>query len=117
MQNITALKPPKAQPVDWEALLNGNFRGKTAIECDVNRNIFLQGQPADSIFWLQQGKVKLTVISPKGKEAIIAILGSGEFFGEGCVAGRPLRMATAASRASRIFKIVCHASADRQNPV
>ena len=85
----------KEQPVDWEALLNGIFRGKTVIECGEGRNVFRQGQPADSLFYLRRGKVKLTVISPQGKEAIVAILGAGEFFGEGCLAGQPLRMATA----------------------
>jgi len=85
----------KEQPVDWEALLNGIFRGKTIIECGMGRNVFRQGQPADSLFYLRRGKIKLTVISQQGKEAIVAILGAGEFFGEGCLAGQPLRMATA----------------------
>ena len=75
--------------------LTGIFRGKTVIECGVDRNIFRQGQPADSLFYIRRGKVKLTVISQQGKEAIVAILGAGEFFGEGCLAGQPLRMATA----------------------
>jgi CRP-like cAMP-binding protein len=65
------------------------------MECGMNRTIFRQGQPADSLFYLRRGKVKLTVISQQGKEAIVAILGAGEFFGEGCLAGQPLRMATA----------------------
>jgi len=81
--------------VDWESLLNGIFRGKTVIECGMDRNIFQQGQPADSLFYIRRGKVKLTVISQQGKEAIIAILSAGEFFGEGCLTGQPLRMATA----------------------
>jgi len=85
----------KEQPVDWEALLNGILRGKTLIECGMGRNVFRQGQPADSLFYLRRGKIKLTVISQQGKEAIVAILGAGEFFGEGCLAGQPLRMATA----------------------
>jgi CRP/FNR family transcriptional regulator, cyclic AMP receptor protein len=85
----------KEQPVDWEALFNGIFSGKTVIECGMDRNVFRQGQPADSLFYLRRGKVKLTVISQQGKEAIVAILGAGEFFGEGCLAGQPLRMATA----------------------
>jgi CRP-like cAMP-binding protein len=85
----------KTQPVDWEALLNGIFHGKTVIECGLDRNIFQQGQPADSLFYIRRGKVKLTVISQQGKEAIIAILSAGEFFGEGCLTGQPLRMATA----------------------
>ena len=85
----------KIVSVDWEALLNGVFRGKTVIECGMDRNIFQQGQPANSLFYIRRGKVKLTVISHQGKEAIIAILGAGEFFGEGCLTGQPLRMATA----------------------
>jgi CRP/FNR family transcriptional regulator, cyclic AMP receptor protein len=85
----------KNQPVNWEAILTGIFRGKTVIECGTNRNIFRQGQPADSLFYLRRGKVKLTVASRQGKEAIVAILGAGEFFGEGCLAGQTSRMATA----------------------
>jgi CRP-like cAMP-binding protein len=85
----------KTQPVDWEALLNGIFRGKTVIEFGTDRTIFRQGQPADSLFYLRRGKVKLTVTSQQGKEAIVAILSAGEFFGEGGLAGQPVRMATA----------------------
>lgn len=57
--------------------------------------IFSQGDRADSVFFLQRGKVKLTVISRHGKQAVVALLGPGDFFGEGCLAGQPLRMATA----------------------
>jgi CRP/FNR family cyclic AMP-dependent transcriptional regulator len=85
----------KTGPADWDVLLTGIFRGKTVMECGTDRSIFRQGQPADSLFYLRRGKVKLMVISPQGKEAIVAILGAGEFFGEGCLAGQPLRMATA----------------------
>jgi CRP/FNR family transcriptional regulator, cyclic AMP receptor protein len=85
----------KIGPVNWEVLLAGIFHGKTLMECGTDRNIFRQGQPADSLFYLRRGKVKLAVISPRGKEAIVAVLGAGEFFGEGCLAGQPLRMATA----------------------
>ncbi len=85
----------KSQPVDWGALLAGISHGKTRAEYPGHSNIFRQGQPADSLFYLRQGKVKLTVISKQGKEATIAVLGAGEFFGEGCLAGQELRMATA----------------------
>ena len=85
----------KTQPVDWEVLLNGIFRGKTVIECGAGRNIFRQGQPADSLFYLRRGKVKLSVTSQQGKEAIVAILSAGEFLGEGCLAGQLLRISTA----------------------
>lgn len=56
--------------------------------------VFSQGDPADAVFYVQKGKVKLTVVSEQGKEAIIAILGADEFFGEGCLAGQALRIAT-----------------------
>jgi len=59
--------------------------------------IFSQGSPADAVFYVEKGKVKLTVLSARGKEAVVAILGSGDFFGEGSLAGQPLRMATATS--------------------
>jgi len=85
----------KKQPVDWEPLLTGISNGQSKIEYGANRNIFSQGESADSVFYLRQGKVKLAVTSKQGKEAIIAILSGGEFFGEGCLAGQRLRMATA----------------------
>jgi CRP-like cAMP-binding protein len=87
----------KLPSVDGETLLAGISKGKTVLEYGVNRNIFMQGQPADSVFFLLRGKVKLSVTSSEGREAIVATLGSGEFFGEGCLAGQPLRMATAIS--------------------
>ena len=87
----------KSAPVNWEALLAGVSRGKTIAEYGPERRIFDQGQPADSIFYLRQGKVKLSVISQQGKEAIVATLSAGEFLGEGCLAGQTLRMATAVS--------------------
>jgi CRP/FNR family transcriptional regulator, cyclic AMP receptor protein len=88
---------PEGRLVDWEALLAGVTTGKTVVEYGAGRNIFRQGQPADSIFYLSRGKVKLRVTSKDGKEAIVATLDPGEFFGEGCLAGQQLRMATATS--------------------
>jgi CRP-like cAMP-binding protein len=87
----------KLPSVNWETFLTGISKGRTVLEYGVNRNIFMQGQPADSVFFLLRGKVMLSVTSSEGKEAIVATLGSGEFFGEGCLAGQPLRMATAIS--------------------
>jgi CRP/FNR family transcriptional regulator, cyclic AMP receptor protein len=91
----TAMADKKDKPIDWEYLLKGIFRGKTVIECGMDRKIFLQGQPADALFYIRQGKVKLSVISQQGKEAIVAILNAGEFFGEGCLAGQRVRVETA----------------------
>jgi len=85
----------RSSSADWEALLAGVSQGKTVAEYSADRSIFQQGQPADSIFYLRKGKVKLSVKSEQGKEAIVATLGAGEFLGEGCLAGQPLRMASA----------------------
>jgi CRP-like cAMP-binding protein len=68
--------------------------GKTVLEFHKNQNIFSQGDVADTVFYLQKGRVKLTVLSEQGKEAVVAILEPGQFFGEGCLNGHPLRMAT-----------------------
>src|SRR5436305_11093431 len=57
--------------------------------------IFAQGEPADSVFYIKSGKVKVTVVSKQGKEAVVAILGADEFVGEGCLIGQPKRLATA----------------------
>lgn len=80
---------------DWEFLLAKVPRGKRVVETERKRHIFSQGDPADGVFFLQRGKVKLAVTSKQGKEAIVATLDAGDFFGEGCLAGQPLRMATA----------------------
>ena len=67
-------------------------KGKTISKYRKDQIIFSQGQVADAIFYIQQGKVKLTVVSEQGKEAVVAILEPGQFFGEGCLNGHPLRM-------------------------
>jgi CRP/FNR family transcriptional regulator, cyclic AMP receptor protein len=85
----------KRTPINWEALLAGIARGKTAVEYSADRRVFDQGQCADSIFYVRKGRVKLSVISKQGKEVIVATLNAGEFLGEGCLAAQPLRMATA----------------------
>lgn len=62
-----------------------------------NGIVFSQGDPADAVFYIQQGKVKLSVVSTEGREAVVGLLGEGDFFGEGCLAGQTLRMATASA--------------------
>ena len=81
--------------VDWDALCAALNRGISVLEYSANRNIFRQGDPTDSVFYLRRGKVKLSVTSPQGKEAIVALLDADEFFGEECLAGQPLRIETA----------------------
>jgi CRP/FNR family cyclic AMP-dependent transcriptional regulator len=69
--------------------------GRTQADYRPKQAIFSQGDAADSIFYIHKGKIKLTVVSKRGKEAVVAILGAGDFFGEGCLAGQVKRMATA----------------------
>jgi len=68
--------------------------GKTVSKYRKNQIIFSQGETANAIFYIQEGNVKLTVVSEQGKEAVVAILGAGHFFGEGCLNGHPLHVAT-----------------------
>ena len=68
--------------------------GKTVSSYRKDQTVFSQGEIADAVFYIQQGKVKLTVLSEQGKEAVVAIVGPGHFFGEGCLNGHPLRIAT-----------------------
>lgn len=69
-------------------------QGKSVIKYRKDQIVFSQGEVADAVFYIQQGQVKLTVVSEQGKEAVVAILGPGHFFGEGCLNGHPLRLAT-----------------------
>jgi CRP-like cAMP-binding protein len=87
---------PKAKPLfDPKLFLAKVGEGRKIVDYSKNQVVFSQEDRADAIFHIQKGKVKLTVVSNAGKEAVIAILGTGDFLGEGSLAGRPLRMATA----------------------
>ncbi len=72
-------------------------QGRTIANYRKNHSIFSQGDPADALFYIQKGRVKLTVVSSRGKEAIVGILNPTDFFGAGCFAGQQRRMATAAA--------------------
>jgi CRP-like cAMP-binding protein len=82
---------------DLKLFLTKTNGGRTTADYVENALIFSQGDPANAIFYIHKGKVKLTVLSRQGKEAVVGILGTGDFFGEGCLAGQPLRMGTAVS--------------------
>jgi CRP/FNR family transcriptional regulator, cyclic AMP receptor protein len=79
---------------DAQVFLGKVGAGKTILEFSRNQRVFEQGEVADTVFYIQKGKVKLTVLSEQGKEAVVAILGAGQFFGEGCLNGHALRIAT-----------------------
>jgi CRP/FNR family transcriptional regulator, cyclic AMP receptor protein len=81
---------------DPKAFLASAGVGRTVLRYRPKRAVFSQGEPADAVFYLQEGRVRLSVLSKQGKEATIALLGPGEFLGEGCIASdQPIRMATA----------------------
>ena len=87
----------KRASFDPKSFLSKVGKGRTIVTYRKNQPVFAQGDPADALFYLQKGKVKLTVVSRHGKEAIVAILGPTDFFGEGCLAGQQKRIATAAA--------------------
>ena len=89
------MKPAKKKlPFDPKAFLSKVNGGRTVSEYRKHQRVYSQGDSADSVFYIQTGKVKVTVLSPQGKEAVVAILGPGDFFGEACIAGQSLRLAT-----------------------
>jgi CRP/FNR family transcriptional regulator, cyclic AMP receptor protein len=86
-------KPAKAV-FDAKEFLEKLGAGKSILEFEKNEDVFTQGDVADRVFYIQKGKIKLTVLSKQDKEAVVGILGPGQFFGEGCMNGHPLRIGT-----------------------
>jgi CRP/FNR family transcriptional regulator, cyclic AMP receptor protein len=96
----------RAAPFDPKTFLAIVDGGKIILKCRKKQALFSQGEAADAVFYLLGGKVKLTVLSSKGKEAVIAILGQGDFFGEACLTGQLVRTASAtALEESTIMRI------------
>ena len=87
----------KSREFDPKTFLATIGAGRKLLTVPEKKAIFTQGGPADSVFYIQKGRVKLTVVSKIGKEATIGILGEGSFFGEGALAGQVLRMGSAAA--------------------
>ena len=85
---------PASNGFDAKAFLAKVGTGKTILKFAKNQHVFEQGDVADTVFYIQKGSVKLTVLSEQGKEAVVGILEPGQFFGEGCLNGHPLRIAT-----------------------
>ena len=92
---------------DPKAFLASVGEGRSISKSREGQVIFSQGDPADALFYVQKGKVKVTTLSSHGKEAVVAILGPGDFFGEGCLAGQPLRISTVAAIADSSVARVC----------
>jgi CRP/FNR family cyclic AMP-dependent transcriptional regulator len=91
----TTVSRRQASDFNPSAFILRVIEGKNLVPYRPKQVIFAQGDPADAVFNIQKGKVKLTVVSKQGKEAVLALLASGDFFGEGCLAGQLVRMSTA----------------------
>jgi len=92
---IGKMLPKKKREFNLDKFLSRAGDGRTISDLAKDTMVFRQGDPATSVFYIQKGKVKLTVISKTGKEAVIAVLGAGDFFGEGCLTTQLFRMSTA----------------------
>jgi CRP/FNR family transcriptional regulator, cyclic AMP receptor protein len=88
------MKRKVKSPFDPKVFLSKVNGGRAISEYRKDKTIFRQGDPSDAVFYIQSGKVKTTVVSEQGKEAVVALLGNGDFFGEGCLTGQPQRLAT-----------------------
>jgi CRP/FNR family transcriptional regulator, cyclic AMP receptor protein len=98
VKNVTATRLVFREPsaaFDVSAFLDSAGISRRIVRFARASIVFAQGGPANSVFYIQHGGVKLSVLSRKGREAIVAMLAPGDFFGEGCLAGQPLRMGTA----------------------
>jgi CRP-like cAMP-binding protein len=91
----SSMKVEGKPPFDPKLFLARVGAGKTRTRLGRRQIVFSQGEAADAVFYIEKGKIELRVLSQQGKEAILATLGVDDFFGEGCLAGQPLRMATA----------------------
>src|SRR5438270_110870 len=101
---MTRMAPKTRRAFDAEAFLNSPGVPTRVADYAPATGIFAQGDKAHAVFYIQQGSVKLSVLSATGKEAVVGVLGPGDFFGEGALAGQPLRLGTAtAMTVSRIL--------------
>ena len=90
-------------PFDPQMFLSKVNGGRSVADYRKDKIVYRQGDPADSVFYIQSGKIKKTVISEQGKEAVVALLGPGDFFGEGCLTGQSLRLATVAAMTNSVI--------------
>src|ERR1700704_2213424 len=88
-------KPKQKSTFNAQAFLDSRGVAKQIVEYRRTEVIFSQGDACEHVLYLQKGGVKLSVLSKSGREAVVAMLGPGEFFGEGCLAGQPIRMGNA----------------------
>ena len=89
------MPPKQRRPFDAQAFLESAGLGKRMVTCAPGQVLFSQGDPSDTVMYLRSGEVRLSVLSHRGREAIVATLGPGDFLGEGAIAGHPVRLETA----------------------
>jgi len=92
---VKELKTAKSPVFDAQAFLDSAGVARRVTEFKKKQAIFSQGDPAKKVFYIQKGGVRLSVVNETGKEAVVAVLGPGDFFGEGCLAGQPIRIGSA----------------------
>src|SRR5580698_3200906 len=101
---------PTKPAFDAQAFLAKVGEGKSILQFQKDQNVFVQGDPADTVFYIQRGKIKLTVLSHQGKEAVVGILEAGQFFGEGCMNGQKLRIATTTAMENCVITAITKAA-------
>ncbi len=100
------LPPPAERAFDVKSFLESGGVSAKVVPRRAGDVIYTQGDRCDSVFYVQKGEVKLAVLSPSGKEAIVAVFEAGEFFGEGALAGQPLRLGTATATSATTLLVV-----------
>jgi CRP/FNR family cyclic AMP-dependent transcriptional regulator len=98
-------KPAKSA-FDAHGFLAKMGEGKSLLPFQKGQKVFVQGDPADTVFYVQKGKIKITVLSDHGKEAVVGILAPGQFFGEGCMNGHKLRISTTTAMESCVITAI-----------
>lgn len=101
-----ATRPKAAAPFDARDYLESEGLARPPVKFARNASVFRQGDAADHVMYIQSGGVKLSVVSKAGREAVVAMLGPGDFFGEGCLAGQALRMGSATAMAPSAILLV-----------
>ena len=109
-------KAKKSKPFKVDVFLSTIDGERSVSEYRKNQKVFSQGDVADAVYYVQEGQVKVCVISEQGKEAVVALHGQGDFFGEGCLTGQPLRLATVAAMTDSVIMRIDKAAVGPSSP-
>ena len=101
------VRPRAQQPAfDANAFLESTGAARRVVTYPKGKRVFVQGQPSDAVMYIQKGSIKISVLSRTGKEAVVAMLGPGDFFGEGALTGQPIRIGTATATSPTTVLII-----------